>query len=299
MSRIRLGILLLATLAVPASTLVESEPWQGEVGLLYGNHDNFFFRGAGSPAPSSDLVTGYLRLEKTWDTGRSDWTFELGADAVAVADVDAADYEGFELGVEYKRGRAKAALGYSALLNRVFSESGEAIFFDQATIDFWWRYSLGERWWIRARFKSEDWDFDLLEDDRDADVGKLSLTARFAATKKLGIRVSYLAEDRDAIGPANNRTGDGFELAFEGAPNEQTTWFLRFRSRDRDYEDAAPDDRNFRRSDTTDEINFNLRWTFVRQLGLYVRNNYRSGDSTRVDRNYTGNVVEAGLFFSF
>lgn len=296
---IQSGLLMLAVLSLPSPAAAGDEPWQGEVGVLYGNHDNFFFRGSGSPAPSSDLLTGYLRLEKTWDTGRGDWTLELGADAVTVSDVDSADYQAYQLGTEYKRGRAKAALGYSALVNRVFSESGEAIFFDQATIDFWWRYSLGERWWIRARYKSEDWDFDPLEDDRDADVGKLSLTARFAATERLGIRVSYLAEDRDAVGPANNRTGDGFELAFEGAPNERTTWFLRFRSRDRDYEDAAPDDRNFDRSDTTDEVNFNLRWRFARRLGLYLRDNYRSGDSTRVDRNYTGNVAEAGIFYSF
>ncbi len=77
------------------------------------------------------------------------------------------------------------------------------------------------------------------------------------------------------------------------------TFFLRYRSRDRQYEDAPPGDRNFQRDDTTEDINFNLRWRVSQRWGVQFRDTYRSGDSTRPDRNFTGNQAEIGAFYSF
>jgi hypothetical protein len=271
----------------------------GEVGLLGGHHDNFFYRGGDSAAPASDLVALYIQFEETHDLASGDWTFAGAANAVNVLDINDADYHGFELEGQYKRGPWKASLGFGRILNRLFSESGEATFFDQSEVDFWLRYSVNRRIWIRLRAQVQEWDFDPAENDRDADIDRFAATVRVAATDRLGVRFSYLSEDRDAVGPENNRIGDGVELAFEGAPTDRVTWFLRLRSRDRDYEDASVGDSNFARSDSVDDLNFNIRWLLGERLGLVLQDTYRTADSTRPDRNFTGNQIAAGVFFRF
>lgn len=286
------GLCLCAPLAADSG-------WSGEAGVFVGSHDNFFFRGANSPAPSSDLLSASLTVERVQDTALGDWTFGLAATTVSVEDIDDADYETFQLTTEFKRGPWKAALSYEELLNRLFSESGESVFFDESAVEFWLRYSINRRLWVRLRAETADQDFGASQDDRDADAEKFALTLRMAATEHLAVRVSWLSEDRSARGPENNRTGSGFALALEASPREDLTWFLRYRSRDRDYEDAPIGENNFGRSDTVDDINFNVRWRFKDAIGLMVRDTYRSGDSTRPDRNFTGNVIEAGVFFQF
>ncbi len=273
--------------------------WMWEAGLLGGNHDNFFFRGEGGVQPSSDLLSGYLAGEMEKDLGRGDLSFSVGGALVAVLDIDQADYQTFDAEVEYKRGRAKLHAGYGVMLNRLFSEDDDAAFFDAQSVDLWYRYSLSRRIWVRAGAEVESWDFDAEEDDRDADVLKLDVTVRVALSDRVGLRASLLSEERDANGPRNNRTGEGWALAIEGRPSDDTSLFLRFRSRDREYDDAPAGDRNFQRDDTTEDINFNFRWRVSERWGLQMRDTYRSGDSTRPDRNFTGNQAEIGAFFRF
>ena len=293
-----LGGIALVTCGLPLSADDEGG-WMWEVGLLGGNHDNFFFRGVGGPQPSSNLLSGYLAGELEKDTGPGKLTFELGGQAVSVVDIDQADYQRLDAAVEYKRGRAKLHAAYGLMLNRLFSEEGDAAFFDAQSFDFWFRYSLGPRIWLRARSKIESSDFDPAENDRDADTFKLALTVRFALSDRVGLRASLLSEDRDANGARNNRTGEGWALAIEAQPRDDVDLFLRFRSRDRQFDDAAAGDRNFRRDDTVDDINFNLRWRVNERWGLQLRDTHRSGDSTRPDRNFTGNQAEIGAFYRF
>ncbi|MDH3404137.1 MAG: hypothetical protein OES32_16860 [Acidobacteriota bacterium] len=288
------GILLGALSAAGPSG---GQEWSVEAGLLAGHHDNFFYRGEGSEAPTSDLLEASLALERVWDAGAADWTLAAAASAVQVLDIDGADYQTVVLEGQYKRGPWKASLGYGRVLNRLFSESGEAAFFDQSELDFWLRYSVGPRVWVRIRAQLEEQDFDPSENARDADIDSYAATVRVAATGRLGLRLSLLADDRSAVGPENNRTGSGVELAFEGSPSERLTWFLRLRSRDRDYEDAPPGDSNFGRSDSLDDLTFNVRWLFGERFGLALSDSYRSADSTRPDRNFTGNVVQVGVFY--
>lgn len=295
----RRGLALACLVALSSAATADDSTWQGEIAALAGSHDNFFFRGEGSPAPSSALWTAQLALERVHDTEAGEWTFGLIGSTVSVSDIDAADYQTFEAGAEFKRGPWKAALTYQKLNNRLFSESGEPVFFDETGIEAWLRYSVNRRVWVRFKAETEDLDFEAAEDGRDADADNYSLTVRMGATDEVAFRVSLLREDRVAVSPENNRTGDGFSLAIEGAPRDDLSYFLRFRSRDRDYEDAPAGESNFGRSDTVDDINFNLRWRFTDSLGLIVRDTYRTGDSTRIDRNFTGNSIEAGVFFLF
>jgi len=293
-----LGGIALVICVLPLSADDEGG-WLWEVGLLGGNHDNFFFRGEGGPQPTSDLLSGYLAGEVEKDTGPGKLSFSVSGQAVAVPDIDQADYQMADAEVEYKRGRTKLHAGYGLMLNRVFSEDEDAAFFDAQSFDVWFRYSLGRRVWLRAGAEIESWDFDPEEDDRDADVLKLKLTVRFALSDRVGLRASLMSDDRDANGAHNNRTGEGWGLAIEGRLSDDVTMFLRFRSRDRQYDDAPPGDRNFQRDDTIEDINFNLRWLANERWGLQLRDTYRSGDSTRPDRNFTGNQAEIGAFFRF
>ena len=105
--------------------------------------------------------------------------------------------------------------GYGLVLNRVFSEDDDTAFYDAQIVDVWYRYSLNRRVWVRLGAKLESWDFDAEEDDRDADVVKLDLSVRFALSARFGLRASLLSEDRDATGPRNNRTGEGWALALQ------------------------------------------------------------------------------------
>ena len=293
-----LGGIALVTGVLPLSAGDEGG-WMWEVGLLGGEHDNFFYRGEGGPQPSSTLLTGYLAGEMEKDTGPGDLTVSFGGQVVSVLDIDQADYQAADLAVEYKRGRLKVHGGYDLMLNRVFSEDVDAAFFDAQGVDVWVRYSLTPRLWVRGGAELESWDFDPAENDRDADVLKLNLTLRFALSDRFGVRLALLSEERDANGPRNNRTGEGWALAVEGQPNDDVTFFLRYRNRDREYDDAPPGDRNFQRDDTTEDVNFNLRWRLGERWGVQLRDTYRSGDSTRPDRNFTGNQVEIGAFYRF
>lgn len=293
-----LGGLALVTCALPL-TADDEGGWMWEAGLFGGNHDNFFYRGEGGPQPSSDLLTAYLAGEVEKDTGPGELTVSFAGQAVSVLDIAQADYQTADLAVEYKRGRFKAHGGIDLMLNRVFSEDDDAAFFDAQGIKAWLRYSVNRRLWIRAGAEIESWDFDPEENERDADVLKLKLTARFAVSDRVGLRVSLLSEDRDANGPRNNRTGEGWAVAVEGQPNDDVTVFLRYRNRDREYDDAPVGDRNFQRDDTTEDINFNLRWRLGERWGVQARNTWRSGDSTRLDRNFTGNQTEIGAFYRF
>ncbi len=292
------GVVLALACAVPVAADDEAG-WLWEAGLLGGTHDNFFFRGDGSPQPTSDLLSVYLGGERERELERGDLTLILGGQAVFVTDIAQADYQGLDFAVEYKRGPTKFHAGYSLMLNRLFSEEEDAAFFDEQSVDLWVRQSLGERLWLRLGVELESWDFDPAENDRDADVTKLDLTARVALSERVGLRGSLLYEERDATGPRNNRSGEGWALALEAQPSEAVSVFLRFRSRDRKYEDAPPGDRNFNRDDTTEDINFNLRWQISERWGLQLRDTYRQGDSTRPDRNFDGNQFEIGGFVRF
>ncbi len=291
----------LAPLVIPAPSAAAADPatWSLEAALLAGHHDNFFFRGPGAAAPSSDLVSMAFVAEREQDLGRSDLTLLFEAQGVFVLDIDRADFQLALAGVEYKLGALKLHAAYEMQLNSLFAEEGEAVFFDGQSVDLWARYSLSRRLWVRGRVQLERWDFDPAENERDSDVTKLELTVRWALAERLALRGSLLYEDREADGARNNRTGEGWALAVEARPAERVDLFIRFRRRDREYEDALPGDNNFQRDDTIQDVDLNLRWLVTRRWGVQFRDSYREGESTRPDRNFDGNRAEAGVFVQF
>lgn len=294
-----IGSITAAVLAIVAAPLSADErDWELDAHLMAGHHDNFFFRGPGASAPETDLQQISLEYEHEKDLGAADLVFELRAVGTMVSDIDDADHEAYYGGLRYEIGAARWYGQYSLAMNRLFSEEGEPTFFDGNSFEGGLRYSLSNRTWLRGELEVEEWDFDPAEDDRDSDVLKLSATLRHGFTDKVAVRAAALWEDRDAREPKNNRTGTGWSLAFELKPARRIDAFLRYRSRDRDYEDAPADEKNFGRRDTVVDIVGNLRWWIGETWGVRLEDHYRTGDSTRLDRNFDGNKWMAGLFLS-
>lgn len=276
----------------------DDRDWELDLSLMAGHSDNFFFRGGDAPAPSTDVQQLAVEYEHEKDLGRADLVFELGGIGTAVSDIPNADYEAYWGGLRYERGPARWYAQYSMGLNRLFSEAGEPIFFDGKSLEGGLRYSVGRKTWLRAEAELEDWNFDPAENDRDSDVLKLSGTVRHGLTDRIAVRVEALWEDRDATEPNNNRSGIGWSLAFELKPADRVDAFVRYRSRERDYDDAPPGESNFERQDTVVDIVANVRFWIGRTWGIRAQNNYRDGESTRPDRNFDGNTFMAGLFLS-
>lgn len=294
----RFLVLALVVLPPSSASFAADRNWELDASLLAGHHDNFFYRGEGAEAPASDLQELSAEYEYGIDLSGAELVIGVGATATRVADIDNADYEAYRAGLRYERGPARWYAQYSLSQNRLFSESGEQSFFDGSSIEGGLRYSLSHRTWIRGEAELESWNFDPAEDDRDSDVLKLSATLRHALTERIAVRGELLWEDRDAVGPENNRTGAGWSLALELKPASRLDAFLRYRSRERDYDDAPEGDKNFDRRDTVVDIVANLRFWLGRTWGLQALDNYREGESTRPDRNFDGNRVMVGLFVS-
>lgn len=295
-------VVLIGCLALTPTALVaqdDDSEWAVEVSAQAGHHDNFFFRGDGAPAPSSNLLQ--LGLDGEWvkDYGAYEITWLGGASGTFVPDVDEADYQSLGGGAELKWRRWKFGAGYHKLLNRLFSESGQRVFFDADTVDGWARYSVTERLWLRAEVELDSWDFDASEDGRDSDTLGLGFTGRYAFTDRFAARLSWMTEERDAVDPDQDRDSDGYAIAFEGRPRNDVEVFFRWRQRDREYNDAPFGTSNFGRVDTVDDFVLNIRYYIDSAWGVSFSDEYRTADSTRIDRNYDGNQILAGVFYRF
>lgn len=282
-----------------AAASAEDSAWSGELGLAGGHNDNFFNRGPGVPAPSSDLVNIAGRLSYWTEAGRGELEFLLDGTEVLVLDIDDADYELAALTTRYKLGRTRIDLRYQLGINLLSSEEVDAAFFDIDGLRLRVRYSLSERVWLRAEGEFETWDFDPQASDRDSDITQYGISVRGALSDRVALRGILSVEDRDARAPDNSRTGTGFGLALDAQPVDDSNLFIRVRRRDREYEDAPPGENNFQRDDTLYDLNANFRWFFQRHWGAQVAVMYRDGESTRPDRNYDSSQFALGIVYRF
>ena len=84
----------------------------------------------------------------------------------------------------------------------------------------------------------------------------------------------YEAKDANAGRYSNN--GAGAALALEGQPSDRVQIFMRYKYRQRNYDDAEPGDRNFEREDDVQDIIFNITWRFTRSWGVRLEDFYRT-----------------------
>jgi len=298
---LRCAVFALALLSVlPRQGLDASDDhWAGEAGTLVGHHTNFFFRGEGAPAPSANLVTMYATAVYETELRRGELQLLFGGSQVLVTNIDNANYPSLNFGAEFKQGRYRLSGEYGLSLNRLYSEEGDAVFFDVDAAEFTVRRRLDAKTWIRGDVDIAGWDFDPVEQRRDSTITRFTATFRRALSGRVGLRGELMYETRNAMGKENSRTGPGFGVALESTPLAQTNLFIRYRRRARNYGEAPPSERNFERDDMIDTVSVNFIWRIHRDWGLQLQNYYRRGASTRLDRNYSGNMLAGGVFYVF
>lgn len=277
--------------------------WGLELGAMPGYHDNFFFRGEGAPAPTTSMLTIYGRPEWNLEMPQSRASLYLEGIGVLVQDIEDADYESATVGGDYRLGRFRLSGRYYLRRNQLYFEEGaigdEPVFFDTNGGRARLRYGLTRRSWIGAEVRLEDWSFDPTSADRDADLTRWAAIGRFPLSDRVGIRLAMLFETKNARSGEYNYDGQGYEMRIEAQPTDRLDFMLRLRRRDREYQDAPPDDSNFERDDTIDDLTLSARWQVATDWGVRFENYYRQGDSTRADRNYDGNRVSLGAYWQF
>lgn len=274
-------------------------PWTLELGAMFGHHNNFFFRGPGSPAPEETLFTVYAAGEKEKRVGRGKVTLLFDAGAIQTEDIAGADHYRLTLGGEYKRGATKLTGEYFSSPNRVYFEDAEGIFYDLSGVELGVRRGLKPGLWVGAEVEIERLSFDAAERGRDATARELAASIRFPLGARAGLRLTAMVESRDAELPQYDLTGTGAALALEAQPSDRVHLFARYKRRNREYQDAPAGTSNFQRDDTVDDIVVNLRWQVQERWGLRLETFHREGESNRIDRNYDGTLTSVGVFYLF
>lgn len=283
--------------ASSALRAAEEAGWLIDLKAMPGYHSNYFFRGEGAEAPDTTLFSLYGLGEREIEAGRGDFTFSFNVGAVFVQDVEDADYYDINLGGDYKLGPNKVSAELFTRPNQVFEEEGAGVFFDITGIELGVRHSLARGFWIGAEYELESWDFDPVEDDRDATAQAFSLSVRWPLDERYGVRLTGLYEQKDADDDQYSQSGPGASIALEAQPSDRTELFVRYKYRERDYDDAPAGTNNFGRQDEVQDIVFNLTYELARRWALRLENFYRDGSSTRPDRNYDGNRIYVGAVY--
>ena len=292
-------LLLLALVVSGPARAAEEKDWYLVLEAMPGYHSNYFFRGEGAPAPDTNLFSLYALGEKEKRVGRGKFTFGWDVGQVWVLDIDNADYFDLNMGLEYQRGASKWSGEFFHRPNQVFEEEGTGVFYDLTGVELGLRQGLRPGLWVGFSYEFEQQDYDQLEDLRDANVHSFDVSLRYPLSQRYGLRGTLVYESKDADGRRFNNQGAGAALALEGLPTDHLQLFVRYKYRQRNYGDAEPGDRNFDREDDVQDFVFNINWQFTYHWGLRLENFYRSGSSTRPDRNYDGNRIYTGLAYYF
>jgi len=298
--RICFFLLIAAVGLLPVGLAVAEKPsgWDLEVGGFFTHHSNFFFRGGGQPAPSANLLSVYAHGEQERKIGRGRLDYHIDLGAVETGDIAGADHMNAGVGGRYRQGRNRFTSEIVSVPNQVYFDE-EGVFFDLLGLELGWRRDLGPGLWAGVELGLETWDFDPVQDLRDSTNRKLSASLRYPLNERYGLRGTLLYEDRNADSARFDLSGVGFAVALEAQPTDSVQVFARYKRRERDYGDAPAGTTNFEREDTVQDIVVNLRWRLGERWGVRIEDFFRDGESTRVDRNYSGNRLSVGGYYQF
>ncbi|MCH7825780.1 MAG: hypothetical protein IH849_13350 [Acidobacteria bacterium] len=285
----------------PGGALAQSQErdWLVEVGTLFGYHGNFFFRGEGPSAPGTNLFSVYTHGEREIKASPGKFKVEFDLGAVRTGDIQNGNYFTMLGSLEFKRGPNKLSADLAMLPNRVYEEEGNGVFFDSTETEFEYRRSIAPGLWVRGKYEFKVWRFDPVQADRDSTTHKFSGGIRVPLSERAGLRGTLIYASRGAIDPHNNFGSTGFSVALEAQPTDRVQLFIRYKRRTRHYDEALLADTNFDRNDTIHDLIVNLRWMVGERWGVRVEDFYRNGNSTRLDRNYSGNRLLGGAFVVF
>lgn len=288
-------------LADAASADSDDSPWEAELGIGVTHHDNFFFRRESptTPAPSATLTRAYASGEREFDTGEREWSLFGSAAATFVDGVDDADSQEWRLGGRTAWGATRVTLEATYLPNLLYSEELTGTFYDRTGAALEVRQSFRDGVWLAGEFEQTRWEFDQLEQGRDADVPEVTATFRFPLGENAGLRLFGSWAEKDARAPENNWNSIGYGIAAELAPTGRWNLFARVRVREREYRDAPIGDVNFARDDTILDGLINARVRIGERWGLAGQVEHRNGDSSRLDRNYDATMLSLSAFVTF
>jgi len=292
---------LLAVALGPADAIAQEGrgAWMFETGALGGYHSNFFFRGEGLTAPSTTMFNIYANAEGEYRKGANRYTFLFDVGAVRTGDISSGDYYSLLSGLEFRRRSNRVTGEFFLMPNRVYDDEGDGVFFDSLGTELQYRRVLGPGLWVRADYGLELWRFDPVDAERDSTTHDLSGSVRVPLSERVGVRGSFYYGIRIAEAERYNFNSVGVAVALEAQPTERIQIFVRYKVRSRDYNDASLGDNNYLREDTVHDVVANLRWLLGDRWGIRIENFYRTGSSTREDRNYSGNRLLAGAFLLF
>lgn len=288
-------------LAAAAAADSDDEAWQAEVGVGVTHHDNFFFRRESDTtlAPSATLTRAYVSGEREFDAGRRDWALFGSAAATFVSGVSDADSQELRLGGRTSWGDTRASIEVTYLPNLLYSEEAVGTFYDRSGVALELRHAFRDGVWIAAEFEQTRWEFDQLEQGRDADVPEVTATIRFPLGPDAALRLFGSWAEKDARAPDNSWNSMGYGVAVELTPAARWNVFARVRVREREYRDAPVGDANFGRDDTILDGLINARVRIGERWGLSGQVEYRNGDSTRLDRNYDATMLTLSAYRTF
>lgn len=288
-------------LADTASADSDERSWQAEVGVGVTHHDNFFFRreSVTTPAPSATLTRAYASGEKEFDAGAQEWSLFGSAAATFVSGVDEADSQEFRLGGRTSWGDTRASIEVTYLPNLLYSEEVAGTFYDRLGVALELRHAFRDGVWIAAEFEQNRWEFDQLEQGRDADGPEVTATFRFPLGSDAALRLFGTWAEKDARAPENSWNSMGYGIAAELTPAERWNLFARMRVREREYRDAPIGDNNFGRDDTILDGLISARVRIGEHWGLSGQIEYRDGDSSRLDRNYDATMLSLSAYWTF
>lgn len=297
----------------PLAAMGEEKSWSAEVRVFPGHNNNFFSRGEERTGVGTDLLTVYGEGEIEHEVGKGTVEAFLRAQPIFALDIDDADHQRFTLGTEYKRHRNRISGEVFTNPDRLalFEFQDRAVFYDIQGYEIGVRRILRPGVWVEVEYEAESWDYEEIEDQRDADKESVGATVRFPLARRLGVRASLFQDTKDATAPDLDWDGVGFSVRLDSRPYEELGLSFRYKRSDREYEDAPEDDRNFMREDTIEVFTVGVRWSLGNRWltrnrllagerwGLQVQDRYRTGDSTRRDRNFSSNLIQAGFYIEF
>ncbi len=294
-----LGAILMMPAAADAQS--GSQDWEAEVGTGLGYHDNFFMTGDKSTQKQQSALVAsvYATGERVLKHGDRRWDLSGGAEAYFNNDISGANSQSFWGGAETRFDRARAGVGLTYEPNKIYSEEGNGVFQDEASLSLFGRYEISPTMSASLEYRRKRQDFDTVERGRDADIDELTGMFRLVLTDETAMRAFAIWSEKDARDDSSSWSAIGVGLALEWSPADQWRVFSRVRVRDREYEDAPLGTSNYDRDDTIIDGLINARVIMGTNWGLDGQLEYRDADSSRDDRNYDAMAIYLNAFKTF
>jgi len=243
--------------------------------------------------------------------GQAEAEFRLGKKATLIPVIDlqvyrynrysVATYPQLTAGLEFRSGMHRLEVEYSAAWGRLLyiSAGPRDIMYDSGVFSAVYRARVSSPLTLSLGYERESEDYGLTAPGRNmvANIWSAELRCRVndSLTPRLGVSfgredaqdVEYTFDRPEIMAAASYSWPSGLNL------------FVRYRVTWRKYITPNTTDRNFERRDNHHNILLELRIPLMEDVSLVLKENYKKKNSTRLDTNFTDNVISAEVVFVF